>query len=217
MFTVACVIALASIVNAEMMKTSRIKTVFDGHLVYEDVTENYDTNTMLIVVDEADDVADFRSTVNLHDFNRGYVALKSVAEGMCLLKPLDEGMAEHLPAGAVKNENGQKVLAKVKTMYWNRDPKVMKYEEVKEEAGELLAEFCRDYRTYKLIPKELDLNARAILARERCDVSQKNGEPRGGLRRVKRRCGWWARCGSCLNYVDVFGGDVVDTEEKINL
>ena len=51
------------------------------------------------------------------------------------------------------------------------------------------------------------------------DVTRKEGEPRKRLRRtrVKRGCGWWARCGSCLNYVDVFGGDVVDTEEKNNL
>lgn len=214
--TVYCIVALISIVNAA--ETTRIKTVYEGHLVFEDVTKDLDTNTMLIVVDEKDDVPDFRSTVNLHDFNTGYVALKSVAEGVCLLKPLDqEGMKDHLPSNAVENVNGEKVLARVRTMYWNRDPHIMDYEEVVEQAGETLADFCREYKTYNLTPKELDLDVRSLLARQQCDLTKREGELRKGLRRVKRKCGWWARCGNCLNYVDVFGGDVVDEEEKNNL
>ena len=53
-------------------------------------------------------------------------------------------------------------------MYWDRDPHKMSNEEVKELAGENLAEFCHEYDTYKLVPKELDLDSRALLSRERC-------------------------------------------------
>ena len=47
-----------------------------------------------------------------------------------------------------------------KTMYWFRHPKVLDYEKVKRQAGEAVAAFCRDYKTYNLIPK--DANSRKI-------------------------------------------------------
>ena len=33
--------------------------------------------------------------------------MKSIAEGMCLLKPLEEGMKNHLPSNAVEDVNGE--------------------------------------------------------------------------------------------------------------
>ena len=53
-------------------------------------------------------------------------------------------------------------------MYWDRDPHPMEYGEVLEEAGENLAEFCRNYKTYMLVPKELGPGAREIDTYLRC-------------------------------------------------
>ena len=41
-------------------------------------------------------------------------------------------------------------------MYWYVHPKVLQYEQVKAEAGENLAEFCRDYTTNLLIPRKIN-------------------------------------------------------------
>ena len=38
-------------------------------------------------------------------------------------------------------------------MYWFRHPKELTYEEVRSQAGEEVADFCRDYVTYNLIPR----------------------------------------------------------------
>ena len=47
----------------------------------------------------------------------------------------------------------QKLISLQKDMYWDVDPKILTYDDVKQQAGNTLAEFCRDYRTYNLVPK----------------------------------------------------------------
>lgn len=69
-------------------------------------------------------------------------------------------------------------------MYWNLDPDVMTYEEVKELAGELLAEYCKDYKTYKLKPKSVRTVSR--LSKGENFLANVNSFP---LSNNKRYCG----------------------------
>ena len=43
--------------------------MFEDHVVIQDVTDDPERNTVLIIVGNVDDYEDFKSTVNLHDFN----------------------------------------------------------------------------------------------------------------------------------------------------
>lgn len=79
-------------------------------------------------------------------------------------------------------------------MYWDVDPKILTYDDVKQQAGDTLAEFCHDYRTYNLVPKSAKSIAKLF-----------NGK--GSPRRVKR-CLF--NCGNCNNYIDGYEDDQVD-------
>ena len=50
------------------------------------------------------------------------------------------------------------------TFYWRVKPEVLSYEEIVELAGEKLADFCADFKTYVLVPKS------APVASKRFDV-----------------------------------------------
>ena len=56
-------------VLSNMFQTVRINSVFEDHVVTQDITDDPERNTVLIVVGEAEDFKDFKPSVNLHDFN----------------------------------------------------------------------------------------------------------------------------------------------------
>ena len=52
-----------------MFQVIRVASFLEDKLVTQDITDDPERNTVLIVVGEVTDIEDFKSTVNLHDFN----------------------------------------------------------------------------------------------------------------------------------------------------
>lgn len=182
--------------SAGALKVIRVAGFLEDQLVTQDITDDPERNTVLIVVGEVTNIEDFKSTVNLHDFNTGYVALKDVADGTCLLKPIPFDKKEHIPGlRDYVNIKGTRVIPQQKKMYWDVDPKVLTYNDVKKQAGDTLAEFCRDYRSYNLVPK----SSKSI-----GKLFKGTGSPRMAKRCVNG-------CGICFNAIDGYEDDQIDT------
>ena len=58
-----------SLYMSSLFQTVRVSSVVDDHLVTQDITEDPDRNTVLIVVGDVKGFKDFKTSVNLHDFN----------------------------------------------------------------------------------------------------------------------------------------------------
>ena len=52
-----------------MFQVTRVGSYFEDQLVTQDITDDPERNTVLIIVGEVRDKEDFKSTVNLHDFS----------------------------------------------------------------------------------------------------------------------------------------------------
>lgn len=137
-------------VTSVSAKTYRFTHIFGDIKIPQDIMVDKASDTVLITVGDVSRYPGHVSTLNLHDFDTGYVAFKDIRKGICLLSkaPVD-GPQEDLYAKRTTNFT---MAFDTKIDTYTLEDFVVDFI-----AGGRIADFCQDYNTHfmELIPKDL--------------------------------------------------------------
>ncbi|XP_052061533.1 uncharacterized protein LOC127701609 [Mytilus californianus] len=109
-----------------------------GHTVAMDVIHDSKDKTVLAIVGDVSKYKNGIQTVNFHDYNTGYGALKDINKQTCVItkSPVPMGTDKQYRVG-ITTEVHDHILSLV--------PRKLTYEDVRTLAGPKVAAFCKDY------------------------------------------------------------------------
>ncbi|XP_052821164.1 uncharacterized protein LOC128246769 [Mya arenaria] len=139
-FGLVCV-GLVMLVSSERNTYRFVHVLKEGVEISQDIVHDMEENTVTVVVGDVSMYKGHVATVNYHDFNTGYVVFKDIRRQLCLLSkaPIPFSTPEIYAQGRT-----DMTLA----LHSKIDPTLVSHEDVITIAGEKIANFCHDYRTY---------------------------------------------------------------------
>ncbi|CAC5396875.1 PDE1 [Mytilus coruscus] len=144
-FTIVSAIVVA-VQSSSNIQTYRINAKVPGGSINEDIVVDSVNHLMTVNVGNVHHLqSDCPSTINLHDFEKGKVAMKNIDTGECLVMDTKENLKATI-----------ELLDKITRLKITHDIEAEKlvdvypttYERLLEEAGEHIIEFCKGYELF---------------------------------------------------------------------
>ncbi|XP_052803756.1 uncharacterized protein LOC128233915 isoform X2 [Mya arenaria] len=163
LFGFVCVSSVM-LVSSERNAYRLVQVSNEGVEVAQDIIHDTVENTVTVIVGDVSMYKGLEATVNYHDFNTGYLAFKDIRRQLCLLSvaPIPYATPELYAQG--KTNRTYEYLSKI-------DHVLMSHDDVIRIAGEKLANFCQNYRTYfqTLTPKRRSRRDLSTLIQKPCN------------------------------------------------
>ncbi|CAC5368207.1 PDE1 [Mytilus coruscus] len=134
---------VVAVQSSSDIKTYRINAKVPGGSINEDIVVDSDKHLMTVNVGNVYHLqSDCPSTINLHDFEKGKLAMKNIDTGKCLVMDTKENLNATID-----------LLEKITRLKMTHEIKAEKlvdvypttYDRLLEEAGEHIIEFCKGY------------------------------------------------------------------------